>query len=531
MVKSKETGRDAAIGRLRARLEAKGKSSDSDKALRAQVDFYGRLRDHLAANGASSGLEALDDVALGVLTDDGTVPTVLTDVVTLLPPPDAMQPGEPPSHSLFAPSSSSKRPATRSASKSSPPSKKRRTKPSYTLELPDNTPRRVRADVEALLKKAEATGKAPYRLAYPWDGKRAWYDPAKYPDLHLQHYRFWMKHRPTFFNCALYAPTDKPGARRKQKSSAIQARLRFISSNIETFGYFGFLERLENGSHDTLFWFGGNAASHSSAAKASDSSVPAQVDLVTLYKQDRSRYDRTLARVLDKFKVDEDGYKSVTEILERTGALDPSSSPHRRLSDTALARVAFDASSKNPPSNPNWVGNKNVGVWKRLTVDRGIRATQASVLKKLLDGTYTVPEEEKPFKTSEQGVSDSDFEDAETGKPKVLPPDEPLDDENSDASVEAQEQSEDEDDEDDGHGSSTSKSGDGKSASNDRESDQDDEESDDGKPAADDKPADDGDKPGDDDEKPCGDDDKTAGSEKKPPSSASTTTTSLPKTK
>ncbi|KAG1688773.1 hypothetical protein DVH05_003083 [Phytophthora capsici] len=326
-----------------------------------------------------------------------------------------------------------------------------------------------------------------------------------------------MKHRPNFFNCALYAPTDKPGARRKQKASAIQARLRFISANIETFGYFGFLERLENGSHDALFRFGGNAASHSTAAKASDSSVPSQVDLVTLYKQDRSRYDRTLTRVLDKFKVDEDGYKSVTEILERTGALDPSGSPHRRLSDTALARVAFDATSKTSPSNPNWVGNKNVGVWKRLTVDRGIRATQASVLKKLLDGTYTVPEEEQPFKTSEQGVNDSDFEDAETWKLKVLPPDEPLDDENSDASVEAQEPSEDEDDEDDGRGSSSSKSGDGKSASNDRESDQDDEESDDGKAAADDKPAD--------------DDDKAAGGKKKPPSSASTTTTSLPKTK
>ncbi|KAG1688774.1 hypothetical protein DVH05_003084 [Phytophthora capsici] len=124
------------------------------------------------------------------LTDDGTVSTVLTDVVTLLPPPDAMQPGEPPSHSLFAPSSSSKRPATRSASKLSPPPKKRRTKPSYTLELPDNTPKRVRSDVEALLKKVDATGKAPYRLAYPWDGERAGYDPAKYPDLHLQHYRF-----------------------------------------------------------------------------------------------------------------------------------------------------------------------------------------------------------------------------------------------------------------------------------------------------------------------------------------------------
>ncbi|KAG1683655.1 hypothetical protein DVH05_014468 [Phytophthora capsici] len=54
MVKSMETSRDAAIGRLRARLEAKGKWSDSDKALRAQVDFYGRFRDHLAANGAST---------------------------------------------------------------------------------------------------------------------------------------------------------------------------------------------------------------------------------------------------------------------------------------------------------------------------------------------------------------------------------------------------------------------------------------------------------------------------------------------
>ncbi|KAG1705640.1 hypothetical protein DVH05_003341 [Phytophthora capsici] len=214
--------------------------------------------------------------------------------------------------------------------------------------------------------------------------------------------------------------------------------------------------------------------------------------------------------------VDEEGCKSVTEIPEHTRALDPSSSPHRRLSDTALARVAFDATGKTPPSNPNWVGNKNVGVWKHLTVDRAIRATQASVLKKLLDGTCTVPEEEKLFKASEQGVNDSDFEDAETGKLKVLPPDEALDEVNSDAFVEAQEPpgDQDEDNGDDDRGSSSSKSGNGKSAGNDRESD---EESDDLKPVSDDKPAD--------------DDDKTAGGEKKPPSPALTTATTLPKTK
>ncbi|KAL3665017.1 hypothetical protein V7S43_010192 [Phytophthora oleae] len=98
-----------------------------------------------------------------------------------------MQPGSPPSHSLFIQpsSSSSKRPSTRSSSKSSPPAKKQRTsktpsptKEEYRFELPDNTPKTIKRDISKLLTEATERDKAPFRLAYPWSQQRACYAPT-----------------------------------------------------------------------------------------------------------------------------------------------------------------------------------------------------------------------------------------------------------------------------------------------------------------------------------------------------------------
>jgi len=111
-------------------------------------------------------------------------------------------------------------------------------------------------DLRRLEQDAASKGKTPSQLAYPWSGKRAWYDPRVYADLHLAHWRFYVKHRAVFVLLALYTPsTDSPG-RRKQKANAIKARLQFLSRNIEEFGWFGFLDRYENTIHDTLMWVG-----------------------------------------------------------------------------------------------------------------------------------------------------------------------------------------------------------------------------------------------------------------------------------
>ncbi|KAI9989975.1 hypothetical protein PInf_020281 [Phytophthora infestans] len=411
MAKAKESTKDVVV-----RLDSKGKPSEEDNVLRAQVDFYAELRDHLAVNEASSGRQAVDALALALITDDDSLPAALSEVVTLLPPPGSFEDGQPPTHALFAPEPDTtiKRPAPRNKAQSKRPAKKRRTTANslkYSLELPGDVPAAIRRDVDRLIKEAAGRGKTPFRLAYPWSGQRAWYDPQEHPLLHLLHWRFWMKHRATFFICALYAPTGNSDARRKKKSVAVQARLRFISANIE----------LEDKAHDTLRCYGGKAAAHSVAAKTQ----AAQVDLATLYKKDRALYDRTIARALDPFFIDEDGYSIVPELLEQTQALDITRKPHLRLSDVALGRIAMDVASRSPP-NPAWVGNKTSGVWKRLLLDRSLREVQTNIVQQQLDGTYEALDDVKPYDVTERGDDDSDFEGEDDTSYSALPPSAPL---------------------------------------------------------------------------------------------------------
>ncbi|KAI9987440.1 hypothetical protein PInf_023479 [Phytophthora infestans] len=224
-----------------------------------------------------------------------------------------------------------------------------------------------------------------------------------------------MKHRATFFICALYAPTGNSDARRKKKSVAVQARLRFIRANIEVFGYYSFLAQLEDKAHDNLMWYGGKAAAHSVAAKTQ----AAQVDLATLYKKNRALYDRTIARALDPFSIDEDGYSSVPELLEQTQALDITRKPHLRLSDVALGRIAMDVASRSPP-NP---------AWRRLeaaplgsVAPRG----QTNIVQQQLDGTYEALDDVKPYDVTERGDDDSDFEGEDDDSYSALPPSAPL---------------------------------------------------------------------------------------------------------
>ncbi|KAE9107968.1 hypothetical protein PF007_g12833 [Phytophthora fragariae] len=230
-----------------------------------------------------------------------------------------------------------------------------------------------------------------------------------------------MQHRPTFLILALYAPTDDAGARRKLKSIACQKRLLFISYNIEEFGYYGFLELFENGAHDHLMWLGSKAAKHSTGAKKAksrdDAADPPQDELAQLLRHDPSHYDRVIERVLDHTRVDEEGYASIRE-LEQSNALDSSRPAHLRLSTNALARIALDVSTKDPP-NPNWVGNRSTGPWKKLLSDITLRSVQAKLDKRLSKGKSVVTYDHKKFKASEQCEDDSDFED--DGEPVILP--------------------------------------------------------------------------------------------------------------
>ncbi|KAG1684698.1 hypothetical protein DVH05_010603 [Phytophthora capsici] len=392
------------------------------------------MRSRLMCNHCTVGLEILDELAVSVIDHDPH-PRYLDQVVTLLPPPADMHRERPPLHALFQPRFTSKTVLTKrpaSSSRAPPPStKKARIAPnskakttsrSYSLNLTDDIHPSIKADLNELLQQAADEGKAPFRLAYPWKGQRAWYDPTEYPDLHLQHYRFWMASREAFWLSALYPPTKNSNPRRKAKTYAVQARLRFISRCIEFFGYFDFLRCFENTSHDTLMWFGGKAAKHAPGSKTKISSSPAPEDLATLHKKDRARYDRTIGRAFDPLSIDEDGYSSIPELLEQTQALDPSLSEPNRLSDRAIARVFLDATQMTVPPNTNWVGNRNTGIWKKLLSNRTIGDAADEIQKQIDAGAYAVSDEEKPYDIHSKALTISTSKTTtESRRPRRLP--------------------------------------------------------------------------------------------------------------
>ncbi|KAE9009987.1 hypothetical protein PR003_g15640 [Phytophthora rubi] len=311
--KAKKTKFEEEAENLAALLSS---GNDEDAVLAGQTDLWKNSRARVAENDAAIGLEELGHLAMAILQGDESA--TLSGTVLLLHPPDAMQVGVAPFHALLnpdaaSPPASSKRPAPRSAGKSkAPPAKKQRKAPKkviYSFNLPGATPAHVKFDLAAIVQVVTSRGLAPFRITYAWVGQRCWYNPKTHPELHLQHYRTWMRHRPLFFACALYAPTKNSEERRKLKLLAATARNCFLSSNIEEFGYYGFLELFENGSHDKSMWMGGKATKHSPGAK--DAAGPIPEDLAVLFAKDRPRYDQVIARALDPKEIDTDGYASI----------------------------------------------------------------------------------------------------------------------------------------------------------------------------------------------------------------------------
>ncbi|KAE8997866.1 hypothetical protein PR003_g19650 [Phytophthora rubi] len=419
---------------LRERLNDESKTVDDDTALRAQVELWARLRAAFAANSLSSGIDALDDLAMTAIADDSATKLSLASTAVLLPSTDLPSPQEQPAHALFAPAPAtarSKRTNSRGKGKvGAAPAKKRHTviksRRSW-FQLPSNAPKKIKEDLARLEEVAAEQDTSPERLAYRWRDQRAWCDPREHPDLHLQHWRFFMRHRPTFLVLALYAPTDDAAGRRKLKSLACQKRLLFISYNIEEFGFFGFMELFQNGAHDHLIWLGGKVAKHSTGAKKAksreDAVDPPQDELAQLLRHDPSHYERVIERVLDHTRVDDEGYTSIRELLEQSNALDPSRPAHLQLSTNALARIVLDVSTMDPP-NPSWVGHRSTGPWKKLLSDHSLRSVQAKLDKRLRKGKSVVTYDHKKFKASEQREDDCDFK--EDGAPVILPPTPPV---------------------------------------------------------------------------------------------------------
>ncbi|OWZ08619.1 hypothetical protein PHMEG_00018808 [Phytophthora megakarya] len=397
--------------------------------LQHQLDFYRRLREAVFVNAASS-IDSLDEAAAYALRPGQKRPPIMDKPVLLLPALAQQRDAAPPIHSLFTPGSS----ATKRSSKSqavlskSPQHKKQRTAKhkktvpkSYRVQMPTGVPRDVRNNVQALTEKADEQGQTPTRLAYPWVGQRAWYPPSEFPDLHRLHYEIWMPYREVQWLFALYAPCSGAERRRKAKAEAKKARLILLSACVETFGYYGFLQRFEDSIHDNLMWFGGTAAKHSATATRVPLANDAlQEDLVTLFKRkDKTAYRRVIARAMDPYSVDENGYTSIPELLEQSGALDPTNTSYLRLTTRALACIVMDA-KKSPPTE-SWVGSKQTGVWKKLLSDRSVLEEVKKIRAAKKAGLY---EPDIPTIDYEQDDADSEFED-ENGQYTALPPSQP----------------------------------------------------------------------------------------------------------
>ncbi|KAF1790399.1 hypothetical protein GQ600_23138 [Phytophthora cactorum] len=371
---------DATEARLRARLEDESKQPDADTALRAQIEFWTRLRAILAANESSYGLEALDNLALALMDEDNGGQAVLEAVVFILPSPVLMHAGQVQASEIFqlptAHTRSSKRSNSRTPPKASPTKKQRtfknaRTVIPYSFDLPEDVEDQIHQDLDRLITEAAKKDKTPPRVAYPWKGQRVWYDPAMYPLLHQKCWLFWMRFRYVFLLLALYPPTNNAVARRKLKASALPTRLQLLSAFIEEHG--------------------GKAVKHSSGAKQSDDSYdsgpPVQEDLAVVYKRECCRYDSIVARALDPYQVDEGGYSSIPELIEQCQALDPTRPKNLRLTDNALARP-----------------------WKKLLTDRSLRVTQIAVAKLLSTGKSAATFFDRPLKASDKSDDDLDIE-------------------------------------------------------------------------------------------------------------------------
>ncbi|OWY99829.1 LOW QUALITY PROTEIN: hypothetical protein PHMEG_00029103 [Phytophthora megakarya] len=225
-----------------------------------------------------------------------------------------------------------------------------------------------------------------------------------------------MTHREVQWLCALYAPCTDTDRRRKAKAGAKKVRLQLLSACVETFGYYDFLQRFEDNVHDMLLWLGGKVAKHSASTSRSGTDAEMmQEDLVTLFKKkDKTAFHRVISKALDPFSIDENGYATVPELLEESGALDPEKTSYLRLTTKALARIVMDVTRGRPPKE-SWVGNKSSGPWKKLVSDRSeakkIRSAQKAGLYEPVLPNIDFAEDDH----------DSDFED-ENSQFTVLPP-------------------------------------------------------------------------------------------------------------
>ncbi|KAE8903078.1 hypothetical protein PF003_g13030 [Phytophthora fragariae] len=369
------------LARFQKCLDGEAKDDARDQEQEARISktvFWSEMRDIIAVNALSSGLDILDDVAKALIDDTGRAAQALSGPVAILPHPSmqSASTGATPHPSFTSPSKKRSVPAKQakgSAAKKQKASASPKSSPEapgtalITFPLALGLPKEFVRDLEGIFRHVAAVNLKAWQRAYPWVNQHLFYDPVEDPDVYLGHWRFWHNCRAAFFEWALHAPlrTDSDKVqRRKRKGHAVHQRLVFISLCIETWGYYNFLRRIEAPGNGTLMWWGGQTGNTTKETKGY-SCTPIQ-NLFKLFQKDKAAYERKIQDAIKPFKIDKGGFTTITEMLEQTEAFNPALVEYeKRLSDKALARVAMDLTARHFVPE-HWVPSDDV--WRRCAI-------------------------------------------------------------------------------------------------------------------------------------------------------------------
>ncbi|KAE8901999.1 hypothetical protein PF005_g9688 [Phytophthora fragariae] len=113
-------------------------------------------------------------------------------------------------------------------------------------------------------------------------------------------------------------------------------------------------------------------------------------DLLDLYENEPAEYRRKVRDALKPFQLDAGSFKTMTELLEKTDALDPDLAENdKRLSDKALARNIVDIT--RPVAVPKqWVPTLTEGGWRKL-LDNKRLSDLALKISRQLQSKYDGP--------------------------------------------------------------------------------------------------------------------------------------------
>ncbi|KAE9010325.1 hypothetical protein PR001_g16207 [Phytophthora rubi] len=362
----------------------------------AKMELWREMRQLLAVNDSSVGLRVLDDMAAALINERGRAAAMLDTPVLILPLPSKMAStvgvlphpdfadAVVPAGAVAAPAAAvpaavpQKRASSGTPAKGSKPKKPRSstgsakssksdsgsstetTSSMLDFELSPDTPADVRQAIETIYAKAEAAKRTPYQLAYPWEDVPLRYDPEDYPGVHVAHWRLWNAFRATFFEWALHAPLSLSSAQAQRRKRE---------------------QRLDEVGRTSRTAYAGGEGLHVLAIR----------DLLDLYENEPAEYRRKVRDALKPFQLDAGSFKTMTELLEKTDALDPDLAENdKRLSDTALARIIVDIT--RPVAVPkHWVPTLTTGVWRKLLDDKRLSDLALKISRQLQTDKYEGP--------------------------------------------------------------------------------------------------------------------------------------------